>query len=104
MVSPFTQRRVDETKSSNNTDFRYKRTHVNPPDIESKGMGTKELQECKLWRHRSNWLSQDKDNQPMWNGYGVSKEILADISKEIKRPKNVRNFFSSRGKSFGNLA
>ena len=35
----------------------------------------------------------------MWNVYEVSKEIFANISKEMKGPKNVQNFFCSRGRS-----
>ena len=87
MLSPFIQRRVGEIKSSGNIDFRYVATHDIPGDIASRGMGTKELQECKLWCYGPNWLNQDQDNWPMWNFYVVSKEILADISKEIKGPK-----------------
>ena len=87
MLSPFIQRRVGEIKSSGNIDFRYVATHDIPGDIASRGMGTKKLQECKLWCYGPNWLNQDQDNWPMWNFYVVSKEILADISKEIKGPK-----------------
>ena len=35
MISDFIQRRVDEIKSSGNTDFRYVATHDNPGDIAS---------------------------------------------------------------------
>ena len=59
---PFIQKRVDETKSSGNIDFKHVTTHDNPGDIASKRMGTKELQEYKLLWYGPNWLSQDKDN------------------------------------------
>ena len=78
MISDFIQRRVNEIKSSGNTDFRYVATHDNPGDIASRGMDTKELQECKLWWHGSSWWSQDKDNWPMWNVY---KFLLISLKK-----------------------
>ena len=73
MLSHFMQIRVDETKSSGKTDFRYLATHDNHGDIASRGMCTKELQECKLWWHVPNWLSQDRGDWPIWNVYAVSK-------------------------------
>ena len=33
----------------------------------------------------------------MWNVYEVSKEILADISKEINEPKNMLEISSAAG-------
>ena len=64
----------------------------------SRGMSTNELQKCKLWWHGPNWLSQGKDNWPLWNVHKVSKEILADISKEIKAPKLCLKFFLQQEK------
>ena len=95
MLSPFTQRREDEIKSSGNTDFSYVPTYDNPGDISSRGMGTKELQECTLRWHRPNWLSQGKDNWTIWNIY--EEEILADISTETKRPKTMLEISSAEG-------
>ena len=63
----------------------------------SRGMSTNELQKCKLWWHGPNWLSQGKDNWPLWNVHKVSKEILADISKEIKAPKTMFEIFFTAG-------
>ena len=62
-------------------------------------MSTNELQECKLWCHGPNWLSQDKDNWPKWNINEVSKEIFANISKEIKGPKTMFEISSAAGES-----
>ena len=64
----------------------------------SRGMSTNELQKCKLWWHGPNWLSQGKDNWPLWNVHKVSKEILADISKEIKAPKTMFEIFLQQEK------
>ena len=89
MLSPFIQRRVNEIKSSDSIDFRYVTTHDNPGDIASRGMSTNESQKCKLWWHGPNWLSQDKDNCPLWKVHEVSKKILADFSKEIKARKTM---------------
>ena len=69
-----------------------------PLDIAPRGMGTKELQERKLWWYGPNWLSHNKDNWPMWNIYEVSKEILAGIYKEIKGPKNMFEISFAAGK------
>ena len=97
MLSSFIQRRGNEIKSNGSIDFRYVATHDNPGDIASKGMSTNELQKCKLWWHQPNWLSQDKDNWPLWNVREVSKEILAGISKEIKAPKTMFEIYSAAG-------
>ena len=42
MLSPFIQRRIDEIKSSGNTEFRYVANRDNPEDIASRGMRTNE--------------------------------------------------------------
>ena len=103
MLSTFTQRRVDEIRSSSNIDFRYMATHDNTGDILSRGIGAMKLHECKLWWSRPNWLSQDKNNWPIRNVYEVSKEALADFSKNKRTKKYFRNFFWSRGRSYENL-
>ena len=54
MLSPFIKRRVDKIISNGNNGFRYVATHDNPGDIASRGMGTKELQVCRLWWHGPN--------------------------------------------------
>ena len=79
------------------TDFRYVAAHNNPGNITSRGMSTNELQECKLWWYGPNWLSQDKDHWLMWNVNEVSKEILVDIIKEIKRSKTMFEVSSAAG-------
>ena len=80
MLFSFIQRReINEIKSGGNTDFWSVATHDNSGDIASREMGTKELQECKLWWHEPNWLSHCEDNWPIWNVYEVSKEIFADV-------------------------
>lgn len=65
-LGTFVENRVKEIKQDKHMKVHYISTSENPADIASRGMGTQELKDNRLWWHGPKWLTQSKQEWPEW--------------------------------------
>lgn len=89
-LGTFVENRVKEIKQDKDINLHYICTKENPADIASRGIGTQELQDKKLWWHGPKWLTKSKRDWPEWQPELTAKqkeEIQTETESEYRKTK-----------------
>lgn len=87
-LGTFVENRVKEIKQDKDINLHYICTKENPADMTSRGTGTQEQKDKKLWWHGPKWLTKSKGDWPEWQPELTDKqkeEIQTETESEYRK-------------------